>query len=81
MYQSFARGGLPSGFELNALLNLRNMINLDHQVYKYYGSETSPPCSETVQWFVFAKPRSVTRQQGEFLKAQLGRKKGWLELK
>lgn len=44
-------------------------------MYFYYGSETQPPCKEEVFWQVFAKPRSLSEKQFEFLKQQIVKKK------
>jgi hypothetical protein len=43
-----SRGGVKSGFEMDALISLRNILNYDHHIYRYYGSETRPPCAENV---------------------------------
>jgi len=34
------RGSAPPGFDIDALTALRNLINVDHAMYRYYGSET-----------------------------------------
>jgi hypothetical protein len=50
-----------------------NALNSDPHIYYYYGSETVPPCREEVLWFVFAKPRSISKFQFKFLKNQLAK--------
>jgi hypothetical protein len=37
----------------------------------YYGSDTHPPCLEDILWIVFARPRSISQGQFNFLKNQL----------
>lgn len=68
-------GLYDAGFSVKALQGLLNSINSDHHIYHYYGSETSPPCREEVLWFVFARPRSISKYQFDFLKAQLAKTK------
>ena len=64
-----------TGFNIRALQGLLNAINADPHIYHYYGSETTPPCREEVLWFIFARPRSISSQQFEFLKNQLAKSK------
>lgn len=47
------KGGVEYGLDYTALELLKNILNADTHVYKYYGSETRPPCMENVHWFVF----------------------------
>ncbi|XP_058204918.1 alpha carbonic anhydrase 1, chloroplastic [Rhododendron vialii] len=42
-----------------------------HKYYRYGGSLTTPPCSESVIWHVLAKVRSISREQVEALDAPL----------
>lgn len=44
-------------------------------MYFYYGSETVPPCREEVLWMVYARPRSISEAQFNFLKHQLSKHK------
>ena len=60
-----------SGFNIKALQGLLNIINANHHIYMYYGSDTHPPCKENIFWIVFAKPRSISKGQFLFLKNQL----------
>ena len=62
-----------TGFNIKALQGLLNIINADHHIYMYYGSETHPPCREDVFWIVFARPRSISKGQFKFLRNQLVR--------
>lgn len=39
------------------------MLPSDKTVYRYAGSLTTPPCSETVSWAVFKTPVTVSRAQ------------------
>jgi len=71
-------GFYDTGFNGKALQGLLNALNADPHMYHYYGSETTPPCREDVLWFVFARPRSLSKYQFKFLKQQLakGKKSG-----
>ncbi|KAL3536106.1 hypothetical protein ACH5RR_004567 [Cinchona calisaya] len=40
--------------------------------YRYSGSLTTPPCNETVSWYILGKVRSLSREQLQALKAPLG---------
>jgi len=74
--QNNVRVGLyDTGFNVKALQGLLNAINADPHIYRYYGSETTPPCREEVLWFVFARPRSISTHQFKFLKKQLAKSK------
>jgi carbonic anhydrase len=42
-------------------INPRFLLPNDHSYFSYLGSLTEPPCSEGVEWFVFAKPLEVDR--------------------
>jgi len=61
--------------DIDALTALRNILNLDHSMYRYYGSETVPPCAESVQWFVYKTPRSMDSNQAGYFKAQIAEKR------
>lgn len=62
-----------AGFNIKALQGLLNILNADHHIYMYYGSETHPPCIQDIFWIVFARPRSISKGQFKFLKNQLSR--------
>lgn len=47
--------------ELNAATVLPN----EHVFFSYSGSLTTPPCTEGVNWFVFAEPRTLSAEQLE----------------
>lgn len=64
-------GNRKPGLDEEALGGLKDLINLDHGVYRYYGSDTTPPCNENVQRFVFKEARRISKRQVEFLREQL----------
>lgn len=64
-------GNIKPGFDINALLSLRDLLNYNHWIFRYYGSDTQPPCDEDVHWFVFAIPREANLEQIAFLKQQI----------
>ena len=69
-------GNLKPGFNINALIALKDLLNFNHWIFRYYGSDTQPPCNEDVHRFVFAVPRSANKVQIEFLRAQLMKERG-----
>jgi hypothetical protein len=69
--KNFIVGSYASGFNIKALQGLLNILNADQHIYIYYGSETFPPCREEILWIIFARPRSISEGQMNFLKTQL----------
>lgn len=69
--KNFIVGSYDSGFSIKALQGLLNILNADQHIYIYYGSETFPPCREEILWIIFARPRSISEGQMNFLKTQL----------
>jgi carbonic anhydrase len=49
------------GLEINPL----DLIPLKRGYYTYTGSQTAPPCSEGVKWFVLKTPLEISAQQIE----------------
>ncbi|WOL09871.1 alpha carbonic anhydrase 7-like [Canna indica] len=50
------------------------MIGEEEPYFRYYGSLTTPPCSEPVTWTVMTKVQSVTEEQVKSLRAPVGDK-------
>jgi len=50
--------------KINGHVNLHKLKeSLDGEYFSYKGSLTTPPCSESVQWFVFKNAMGVTKEQ------------------
>jgi carbonic anhydrase len=49
------------GLEINPL----DLVPIKHGYYAYTGSQTAPPCSEGVKWFVLKTPLEISPQQIE----------------
>lgn len=70
-YNKVLPGIFDAGFTSEAFQGLINLINADPGMYFYYGSQTQPPCSESVFWQVFSAPRAINENQFKFLYYQL----------
>jgi carbonic anhydrase len=42
---------------------IASLLPAKQDTYRYYGSLTTPPCSETVRWMVFGEPIQVSQAQ------------------
>ena len=49
----------------NVEINASELLPTDQEFYRYYGSLTTPPCSETVNWIVYQQPIEVSVAQVE----------------
>jgi len=67
-------GSYGHGFNYNAIEGLLNLINMDPDMFFYYGSETTPPCREDVLWMIFSKPRSIGPRQAIFFNHLMAKK-------
>ena len=47
----------------NIEINASELLPTDQEFYRYYGSLTTPPCSEKVNWIVYQKPIEVSIAQ------------------
>ena len=54
---------------LTETINIQSIIPSDMSYYHYYGSLTTPPCSEGVNWSVLKSPIEVSEQQIETFKS------------
>ncbi|KAL8113472.1 alpha carbonic anhydrase 1, chloroplastic-like [Apium graveolens] len=52
-------------------VNTKPLRKSTRNYFRYNGSFTTPPCTENVIWFVFGKPRSMSPQQIDALKAPM----------
>ncbi len=50
------------------VIDVKNMLPIDHSYYHYVGSLTTPPCTEGVNWFVMKAPREAGKEQIEQIK-------------
>ena len=46
-------------------VNMVQLLPVDQSAYQYFGSLTTPPCSELVRWIVFQQPIEVSLEQAE----------------
>jgi len=44
-------------------IDLARLVPVGSKFYRYEGSLTTPPCSEIVDWIVFAEPLTASREQ------------------
>lgn len=60
-------GDLPSvageETELTTSFNAENLLPKSRRVYRYSGSLTTPPCTESVSWSLFAEPIELSSEQ------------------
>ena len=47
----------------NVEINASELLPIDQEFYRYYGSLTTPPCSEKVHWIVYQKPIEISTAQ------------------
>lgn len=47
----------------DAEIDLNSLLPSERNSYRYFGSLTTPPCSETVKWVVFEAPVELSRSQ------------------
>lgn len=50
---------------LNQAVNIVELFPENSCVYRYSGSLTTPPCTETVKWNIFRQPVEISREQIE----------------
>lgn len=49
--------------QANGTVDLASLVPAGSKFYRYEGSLTTPPCSEIVDWIVFADPITASREQ------------------
>ena len=54
-------------------INARALLPADQSYYTYTGSLTTPPCSESVRWFVMNKPMPVSNSAVQMFHTIIGR--------
>ena len=58
--------------EPGILFNVNDLLPDDRTTYRYSGSLTTPPCSESVQWMVLKNPVQVSAQQAQLFEDAVG---------
>lgn len=53
----------PAALIPDLLVNARDLMPATEEFYAYAGSITTPPCTESVTWLVYASPLSVSPEQ------------------
>ncbi|MDJ0636116.1 MAG: carbonic anhydrase [Xenococcaceae cyanobacterium MO_188.B29] len=46
-------------------INIAQLLPAQRTTYRYFGSLTTPPCSELVYWVIFEQPIEISKQQVE----------------
>jgi len=60
--------GTDKEFHESKVIDVKNVLPVDHSYYHYVGSLTTPPCTEGVNWFVMKNAREASREQIEKIK-------------
>lgn len=55
--------GAVGSYNPRMMFDLGTLLPGDGAMYRYNGSLTTPPCSETVSWMVFETPLTASREQ------------------
>jgi carbonic anhydrase len=56
-------GGEKAGLALDRPLNPADLFPPSPEMYRYEGSLTTPPCTEGVEWRIFAQPAELSEAQ------------------
>lgn len=56
-------------------ISMKQLQKKTRKYYKYQGSLTTPPCTESVTWYLLGKVKSISEEQIQALKVPLGL--GW----
>lgn len=46
-------------------VNMLQLLPVNQSAYQYFGSLTTPPCSELVRWIVFQQSIEISKEQSE----------------
>jgi len=61
---AFAPTAAKASIPIQGVVDLYKLKEaLDGEYYTYLGSLTTPPCAETVTWFVMKNPLGITKEQ------------------
>ncbi|GMN39463.1 hypothetical protein TIFTF001_008694 [Ficus carica] len=70
LYKEVCKGDEEAHIPLGTL-DVKQLKKNTKKYYRYVGSLTTPPCSESVTWNILAKVRCITKEQVDALKAPL----------
>jgi len=58
-------------YQSDEMFDLNSLLPADKSYYYYHGSLTTPPCTEIVDWYVWAQPLEASKEQIERFAALL----------
>ncbi|XP_006291539.2 alpha carbonic anhydrase 1, chloroplastic [Capsella rubella] len=68
--EEISKGNQSAQVEVGEI-DTRHIERKTRKYYRYFGSLTTPPCSEDVSWTILGKVRSMSKEQVELLRSPL----------